>query len=302
MKLDETPNIIETPISELKIDTAFVRSLLQEQHPDLIHLPIHFLGAGLDNMMFRLGDQLSVRLPQRKAAVKLIKNEQTWLPLLADRLTIPVPTPVRLGKPAKNYPWRWSILPWLAGVTADREKPHLNQAKRFASFLRSLHIPAPFYAPLNPVRAILLNQRTVFFEQRIQRLERKTNLITQKIKDIWYEALNTPIDVQPKWLHGDLHPDNILVKNGAITGIIDWERISSGDIATDLCSIWMLFYDQNARQQAITEYANISDATLLRAKGRAISYGIVLLDKGLIHDSKLAVVGERILRCVSEDG
>lgn len=302
MRADKKLSSIGTSISELKIDATLVHGLLEEQHPDLMHLPIRFFDAGLDNIMFRLGDQLSVRLPCRKAAATLIKNEQTWLPLLAERLTIPVPTPLRLGKPTKNYPWRWSVLPWLAGITADREKPHINQAKRFATFLRSLHIPAPFYAPLNPVPAVLLNHRAVFFEKRIQRLERKTNLITPKIRDTWYEALNTPIDVQPKWLHGDLHPGNILVNNGAIAGIIDWGDITSGDIAADLCSIWMLFPERNARQQAITEYAGVSDATLKRAKGRAISYGLILLDTGLVHNTRWAVRGERILRCVSEDG
>jgi aminoglycoside phosphotransferase (APT) family kinase protein len=300
--LDEKSSLIRTPRSKLKIDAALVRSLLKKQHSDLVDLPIHFCGAGLDNVMFRLGDQLSVRLPCRKAAARLIENEQTWLPILAKRLTIPVPIAVRLGKPASNYPWRWSILPWLAGVTADREELHINQAKLFASFLRSLHVSVTTNAPSNSAPDILLNQKVVFFEERMQRLERQTNLITQKIRDTWYEALNTPIDVPLKWLHGDLHPGNVLVQNGAISGIIDWGNITSGDIATDLCSIWLLFSDQNARQQVITEYANISAATLLRAKGRAISYGIVLLDIGLIHNPKLAVIGEKVLRCVSEDG
>ena len=301
MKSDGKSSSIGTPISELEIDAALVYSLLEEQHPDLIHLPIHLVDAGWDNAMFRLGDQLSVRLPRRKAAATLIENEQTWLPLLADRLPIPVPTPHRLGLPAQNYPWRWSVLPWLAGVTAEQEEPHLNQAKLFASFLRSLHVPAPLNAPPNAVRGVPLNQRAVSVEERMQRLERKTNLITQKIKNTWHKALNTPIDVQAKWLHGDLHPRNILVENGAIAGIIDWGDITSGDIATDLASIWMLFCDRNARQQAIAEYGNVSDATLERTKGWAILFGVVLLDTGLVDHPRHAVMGERILRRVSED-
>jgi aminoglycoside phosphotransferase (APT) family kinase protein len=293
---------IGTPVSELEIDAALVYSLLEDQHPDLAHLPIHFVDAGWDNAMFRLSDQLSVRLPRRKAAATLIENEQTWLPLLADRLPIPIPTPCRLGKPAKGYPWRWSVLPWLAGRAADQEEPHADQAKRFASFLRSLHLPAPFNAPLNPVRGGPLHQRAAFVEERMQRLETKTNLITPKIKNTWNQALNAPIDVQPTWLHGDLHPRNILVENGAIEGIIDWGDITSGDIATDLASIWMLFWDRNARTQAIAEYANISDATLQRAKGWAILFGTVLLDTGLIDHPRHAAIGERTLRRVAEDG
>ncbi len=293
---------VGTPISDLEIDTTLVYSLLVDQHPDLTHLPIHLIDAGWDNAMFRLGNELSVRLPRRKVAATLIENEQIWLPLLADQLLIPVPTPYRLGKPALGYPWRWSVLPWLTGMPADQDEPHANEAKRFASFLRSLHVPAPFNAPLNPLRGVPLHQRAAVVEERMQRLEIKTNLITQTIKNTWNEALNIPVDVNAKWLHGDLHARNVLVENGIITGIIDWGDITSGDIATDLASIWMIFSDQNARQQAIAEYGNVSDATLQRAKGWAILFGVMLLDTGLIDHPRHATMGEKTLRRVLEDG
>nr|MBA3921760.1 phosphotransferase [Nostocaceae cyanobacterium] len=104
-------NLTGTPVSELEIDATLVYSLLADQHSDLMYLPIHLVDAGWDNAMFRLGDQFCVRLPRRKAAATLIENEQIWLPLLADKLTIPVPTLHKLGKPALGYPWRWSVLP-----------------------------------------------------------------------------------------------------------------------------------------------------------------------------------------------
>jgi aminoglycoside phosphotransferase (APT) family kinase protein len=301
MESERKSSSIGTPVSELEIDAALVYSLLEEQHPDLKHLPIHAVDAGWDNAMFRLGNQFSVRLPRRKAAATLIENEQTWLPLLADRLPIPVPTPCRLGKPTQNYPWRWSVLPWLIGIAADQQEPKANQAKRLASFMRSLHVPAPLNAPLNAVRGVPLYQRAASVEERMQRLETKTNLITQRIKNTWNEALSAPMDVQPTWLHGDLHARNVLVENGAIAGIVDWGDITSGDSATDLASIWMLFADRNAHQQALAEYANVSEATLQRAKGWAILFGVVLLDSGLIDNPRHAVMGARTLCRVSED-
>ena len=302
MESEGKSSSIGTPGAELEIDTALVYSLLKDQHPELMHLPIHPVDAGWDNAMFRLGDQLSVRLPRRQAAATLIENEQTWLPLLAAHLPIPIPTPYRLGKPAQNYPWRWSVLPWLAGVAADQAEPHANQAQRFASFLRSLHAPAPPNAPSNTFRGVPLNQRAISVEARMHRLERKTNLITQPIRNTWHRALNAPIDVQAKWLHGDLHARNMLVDNGAIAGVIDWGDITSGDIATDLASIWMLFSERNVRQQVIAGYANISDAALQRAKGWAILFGVVLLDTGLVDNPRHAAMGEKTLRRVSEDG
>jgi aminoglycoside phosphotransferase (APT) family kinase protein len=289
------------PISDLEIDTALVQNLLLDQHPDLSHLTIHYVDSGWDNVIFRLGDQFSVRLPRRKVAATLIENEQTWLPLIADRLTIPVPTPYRIGQPAQNYPWKWSVLPWLAGVTADQEEPHSNQAKVFASFLRSLHMPSPANAPLNAVRGVPLNQRKTSVEERMQRLESKTDLITQKLRNTWNTALSMPVDVEPKWVHGDLHPGNILVENGAIAGVIDWGDITSGDTATDMASIWMLFGDTYTRHQAIMEYGNISEEMLQRALGWAILFGVMFLDTGLSDRPRYAVMGERILCRVSED-
>lgn len=301
MNLEGKQPAIGTPLSELEIDAALVSSLLKDQHPDLAHLPIHLVDQGWDNAMFRLGDQLAVRLPRRKIAASLIEHEQTWLPQLADHLPIPIPVPYRLGKPTPDYPWRWSVLPWLAGLPADQAEPQANQAKPFALFLRSLHAPAPDDAPRNPMRGVPLLQRAASVAERMQRLEINTNWITPAIKEIWHQALNAPMDVPPTWLHGDLHARNVLVENGAIIGIIDWGDITSGDRATDLASIWMLFADQAARQDAIATYATISEATLQRAKGWAVFFGIVLLDTGLVDNPRNAVMGENILRRVIED-
>lgn len=301
MGSEEPPSSIGTPIAELEIDAALVYKLLDDQHPDLKHLPIYPVDAGWDNAMFRLGDHLSVRLPRRKAAAPLLENEQIWLPQLADQLPISIPAPCRFGKPARGYPWRWSVLPWLVGVAADQHEPHANQANRFAAFLRSLHVPPPLDAPVNPFRGVPLSQRAASIEERMKRLETKTNLITPAIKNIWNQAVNAPIDVQVTWLHGDLHPRNVLVENGVIVGIIDWGDITSGDIATDLASIWMLFSDRNARQQTIAEYATASEATLKRAKGWAIVFGILLLDSGLVDNPRYAAIGERTLQRVAAD-
>jgi aminoglycoside phosphotransferase (APT) family kinase protein len=295
-------SFVGTPKAEIEIDANLVYSLLENQHPDLKHLPIDLVDSGWDNIMFRLGDRTAVRLPRRQAAATLIENEQTWLPLLANRLPIAVPTPCRIGKPARDYPWRWSIVPWLSGITADREEPTASQAKLFASFLRSLHLPAPSNAPINPVRGIPLIQRGSFVEERLQRLKAKTNLVTQKIEKIWKIALNAPIDLEAQWLHGDLHPRNILVENAAIVGIIDWGDLTSGDIATDLASVWMLFSDRKARDRVLSEYTNVSEATLQRAKGWAVLFGVVLLATGIVDNARNAAIGEKTLRRISEDG
>src|SRR5271167_3499522 len=106
------------------IDAALVKTLLQAQHPDLADQSIEPFASGWDNAIFRLGGQLCVRLPRREVSAALLANEQQWLPLLAERLPLPIPSPVRIGRPDANFPWSWSVLPWLPGVTADQAKLH----------------------------------------------------------------------------------------------------------------------------------------------------------------------------------
>ena len=289
-----------TPPGDVTIDPSLVHTLLEDQHPDLAHLPLADAGHGWDNHLYTLGNDLAVRLPRRAAAAGLIEHEQRWLPDIATRLPLPVPVPVRVGVPGRGYPWRWSVLPWLKGRAADQHAPHVSQARPLAAFLRSLHVPAPADAPTNPVRGVPLRQRAAAVAARMQRLASTTSLITSQLTHIWDVALHAPLDVPPTWIHGDLHPRNVLVEHGGITGIIDWGDITSGDCATDLASIWMLFAEPHARQEALAAYPNVSEATLQRAKGWAVLFGVMLLDAGLNDNPRNAMIGVRTLRRVTE--
>lgn len=291
---------IGTPAADFTIDERLVTRLLAEQHSDLVHLPIRVVEAGWDNVMFRLGDDLAVRLPRRTVAAKLIAHEQYWLPRLANNLPIPVPIPCRVGKPALGYPWSWSVVPWLKGFPADSNQATTSQAALFGRFLRALHVPAPADAPKNTVRGVPLQQRAAAVEARLKRLGAQTIFITPCITQIWNEALEASLDGISTWLHGDLHPRNVLVNDGVISGIIDWGDITSGDCATDLASIWMLFGEPHAQRAVLAEYGEVSEATFRRAKGWAVLLGVVMLDTGLIDNPRNAALGERILRQVAE--
>ena len=250
-------------------------------------------------MIFRLGDDLAVRLPVRAAASPLILHEQTWLPQLAPRLPLPVPVPLRIGVPALGYPWGWSIVPWLPGVAADISEPGPDQAPRLAEFLRVLHQPAPPGVPFNPFRSIPLSQRAATIEPRLERLT-ADGLIGPEVTGVWNKAVQARQDIAPALLHGDLHPRNVLVKGLAISGIIDWGDLTSGDPATDLASIWMLFADPQVRQVALETYGRVSESTCARAKGWAVFYGAILLETGRIDNPRHATLGARILRQIVE--
>jgi aminoglycoside phosphotransferase (APT) family kinase protein len=289
-----------TPPAEVNVDEPLIRALLREQHPDLAHLPCVPVDAGWDNIMVRLGNSLCLRLPRRAAAVALIEHEQAWLPGLSKVLPLPIPVPLRVGQPGCGYPWRWSIVPWLAGDAADRAPPAAGEATRLGEFLKALHTPAPAAAPSNPVRGVPL-QHASGIEERMQRLAAMSpSLVTSDVYRVWQAALAAPIDVGPTWLHGDFHARNVLVNEGTLTGIIDWGDITAGDRATDLAAIWMLFADPEARSRALSSSGLVTQATYLRAKGWAVRFGVLLLHSGFVDHPRHAAMGEKTLRRVVE--
>src|SRR5579862_6443887 len=146
------------PAADIEIDTPLVRALLNAQHPDLASLPLIDVGTGWDNNVYRLGDDLVVRLPRRAAAAALIEHEQRWLPELAPGLPLPIPTPVRTGQPGSGYPWSWTVTRWLIGQSATISPPHdlATAAIELGGFLGALHQAAPSDAPRNDVRGVPL--------------------------------------------------------------------------------------------------------------------------------------------------
>ena len=292
------PPFTKAPAAEVVVNIETVRALLRAQHPDLSDLPLQETAAGWDNFIFRLGEGMSVRLPRRLASAAMLEHEQRWLPAIAPQLPIPVPAPLRIGKPGDQYPWAWSIVPWLSGETADLAPLTADQAKPLARFLRALHVAAPADAPKNPSRGVPLEQRATTVEERMLRLAQKTSLITSTITKVWESALQAPPAELATWFHGDLHPQNVLVEDGQLSGVIDWADIAAGDSATDLASIWMLLPTVAARENAIVEYGSVSPATWSRALGWAINLGTLLLE--LVDNPRHAAIGELTLRRITE--
>jgi len=291
-----------TPPEEVAVDAALLRGLLDDQHPDLAALPITPMEAGWDNHMFRLGSDLVVRMPRREVAAALVVNEQTWLPVIAPGLPLRVPVPLRRGEPGRGYPWRWSIVPWLAGGPAsETEAPSdAGEARRWAAFLRALHRPAPEDAPENVLRGVPLADRAEAVFGRLARLKPTTNAITARVEAAWHGGLEAAPSRRALWLHGDLHAGNVLVERGRFSAVVDWGDITSGDPATDLASVWALFADGAARGTALRDYG-ADDDTRARAMAWAVFFGAVLLDTGLIDNARHAAMGTAILERLGED-
>jgi aminoglycoside phosphotransferase (APT) family kinase protein len=277
------------PAADVDVTPELVRRLLAGQHPDLAGLPVEFMANGWDNAMFRVGDELLARLPRREVAAAILLNEQRWLPVLAPDLQLPVPAPERTGVPAYGYPYAWSLVPYLPGEPAadDDSLDREGAAADVGGFLGSLHAPAPPEAPANPFRGVPLADRAESFEANLRLVADRVN--AGAARRVWAGALAAPVHVGPPlWLHGDLHPANILVRDGRVSGVIDFGDITSGDPATDLAVAWMLLpLEQHAAFRAAYRSArpgragslDPADWTALwtRARGWALSLATVFL-------------------------
>lgn len=288
-----------TPPAEIDIDPPLVRALLREQQRELSGLRLKRVDAGWDNVIFRLGDELAVRLPRRGVAVALIKNEQTWLPRLAPRLPLPISLPLYAGRKGCGFPWPWSVTPWLPGVPAAVAAAGDGQAPLLAGFLRALHQPAPPNAPHNPARGVPLSARAETVERRLYGLRDELGSVAT-LERLWSEALHAPPVRAPRWIHGDLHAQNVLIEKGRISGIIDWGNVCAGDPATDLAGVWMLFENPEARRACLARY-EAADEVIARARGWAVFYGTILLEHGLVDNPHHASTGRATLRRLCED-
>ncbi len=266
---------MDTPAADIEVDETLVRSLLTDQHPDLADLPLRLVANGWDNVIYRLGLGYAVRVPRRTVAAQLVEHENTWLPLIGTLVHVAIPLPIRVGLPSALFPWQWSVTQWVDGeLAADTLfDEHGTLAVELARFVRDLHVPAPPDAPANPVRGVPLENRADAVAGRLA-----SGLVPNApaVAAVWRSALDAPRWAGPPlWLHGDLHPANIIVRNGRIAAVIDFGDMTAGDPATDLATAWLTF-DPDGRRSFIRELA-YDDATWARARGWAVTMATALL-------------------------
>ena len=294
--------LMDRPPAETRIDTALVRALLEEQHADLAGLSLVEAGEGWDNRTFRLGDALAVRLPRRAVAAPLVEHEQRWLPALARSLPFPVPAPLRAGRAGCGFPWPWSVTRWLPGETALVAAPidQHQAATDLARFLRALHRPAPDDAPRNPWRGVPLESRDALLREHLGAIAGQVDRTA--VIDAWERLRSTPRWTRPAvWIHGDLHPGNLLVGDGRIAGVLDFGDLAAGDPATDLSVAWMVLREPARsvlRDLACGPTGWLDGDTWTRARAWALALGTVLLahagDDGRVAEAAARTIDEVI--------
>ncbi len=261
---------------EIDITESLVKYLISEQFPHWATLPIKPVqSSGTSNAIFRLSDAMAVRMPRIPSVAENIAREFEWLPKLAAHLPYPVPIPLAMGEPSENYPWDWSICQWVEGenpVEGQLMKPHVF-AKELAKFIRALHEIKIEGGP-ESFRGRPLVVQNEEAQIAIKELHGKIN--TERALSIWNECLKIPAwKGKSVWIHGDLMPGNLLVKNNSLSAVIDFGCFGTGDPACDLISAWNLFDTQS--REIFKKELQVDEATWLRGQGWALSMALIQL-------------------------
>lgn len=223
------------PPAEVHIDAALVQALLRSQHPDLAKLAIGTRHEGWDNVTFRIGDELAVRLPRRRLGATLSATELDWIPRIGADWSFPVPRALRVGEPNERYPWRWSVVPWLDGEPAYQAPLTTDGVRDLGVALAQVHQPAEPDAPVNPFRSRPLVERAERLDIRLEALEQERgHVVHADVARGLFRAGASQATVAPTWTHLDIHGANVLTRDGRLAGLLDWGDAAAGDPATDL--------------------------------------------------------------------
>ena len=258
-------------VDELEIDEALVRRLLAEQFPEWADWPLTRVEpTGTVNAIFRLGDALSLRLARRNGPTNAGGKEFDWLPRLARVLPFEIPIPVAQGHPTQEYPWFWDVHTWVKGESVPVEAiDAVRGARDLAAFVAALQQVDAAGAPAG--RGIPLAERDRSFRYWMTRFD-GDHAVTAE----WERALVAPAwDGPPVWHHGDLDVRNWLVRDGRISGVIDWGSMGVGDPACDVMVAWKLH--SRAARDAFREALQPDDATWERARGWVVSQAVAAL-------------------------
>lgn len=257
------PHSTAAPAAEFPVTEELVLRLLKSQLPHLADMPLASMASGWDNEMFRLGDDLAVRLPRRELGARLGRTEWEWLGRVGADWTFKAPLPVAVGDPGEGYPWRWSVVPWITGTPVLEAPLSEEGAADLGVALAQVHAPAPAGAPINPFRSTLLRMRAGRLDSRLASLaDHPSWRIDAEEARAYVVATDRTSGslAEPSWCHLDLHGNNTLAIDGRLAGIIDWGDSGAGDPATDLGQALYLLGSSLFESCALA-YANNGGAT-----------------------------------------
>ncbi len=286
---------------KFNVTTEIVERLISEQFPHWSNEVVKPVDkGGWDNGTFHLGDDKLIRLPSAEYYVAQVAKEQTWLPKLAPQLPLPIPTPLAQGSANSEYPWPWSIYNWIDGAPANEQNiTDMDQfADDLAGFMKVLQQASTDDAPPAGQHNFFRGGDFSIYEKQsrhsIEALEDRIDgeAMTQIIDD----AVASSFDDTPVWVHGDIAPGNLLVKDGQLSAVLDFGCCAIGDPACDLVITWTFF--TGSARDAFRNAFDSDQATWQRARGWACWKAMLVLQNPDATNAPEAVNSMRVVEDV----
>ncbi|GAB3520601.1 aminoglycoside phosphotransferase family protein [Arthrobacter monumenti] len=264
----------------MEISTELVRRLISEQFPQWNHLPVEPVAQqGWDNRTFRLGEELTVRLPSAEGYVAGVEKEDRVLPFLAAQLPLAVPVPVSTGRPGPDYPFPWSVRRWLPGDTVE-SRPVSDRsalAEELGNTLAALRAIRTDEGPAAGRHSFFRGCHPSVYSDEVQDALAKLSddVDVAACRKIWVDATASAWHQDPVWFHGDVAVGNILVQNGRLSALIDFGTCGVGDPACDLVMAWTYFTGDE--RQIFRKAVGLPDDVWRRARGWALWKALVTM-------------------------
>jgi aminoglycoside phosphotransferase (APT) family kinase protein len=286
------------------IDERLARRLVASQFPQWAGLPVRRVELdGVDNRTFRLGRQLTLRLPAGDWYALQVEKEQRWLPRLAPQLPLPIPAPVAKGEPGEGYPYAWSVYRWLDGEPAgERSIGDLTAfASALAAFLVALaRIDAGDGPPPGPHNFYRGGPLSTYADETLRAIDALGDEIPgDAAKRVWDDAMARSWRRDPVWFHGDVATGNLLLRDGRLGAVIDFGCSGVGDPACDVVIAWTLL--SGASRDAFRSALGVDRDTWSRGRGWALWKALITLVGQLDGDPRGAAVSRRVVDRVLAD-
>jgi aminoglycoside phosphotransferase (APT) family kinase protein len=270
----------DCPVHRDAITADVAARLVAGQFPEWAGLPVVPVKLdGWDNTTFRLGDELSIRLPSADGYTAQITKEHRWLPVLAPSLPLPVPEPVAMGFPSDEFPRPWSVYRWIAGepATADQVADLVRFASSLAVFLAALQAVDASDGPPPGEHNFFRGGPLATYDQQTRQLIRLTagDVDASAATTVWDAALASTWERPPVWVHGDVTGSNLLIADGALHAVIDFGGLAVGDPACDLVMEWTFFTSDSAA--AFHRGLHLDEATWARGRGWALWKALLMI-------------------------
>ncbi|TDD28437.1 aminoglycoside phosphotransferase family protein [Kribbella turkmenica] len=262
------------------IDADLVRRLLADQFSQWADLPVAPVKIdGWDNRTYRLGAELTARLPTAESYTAAVHKEHQWLPVLAPALPVQIPEAVAKGEPGQGYPYHWAIRRWIDGETAspDTVTDLSGFARSIAKFVVALQACDATGGPGAGAHSFYRGAPPEYYhEETVGALDVIEGRIdTDLAREVWETALASSWDRPAVWFHGDIASGNLLVRDGRLSAVIDFGTSGVGDPACDLV-IAYTFFSGDSRDTFRSAVAQDAD-TWARARGWALWKALITL-------------------------